>query len=40
MNIKKGIAMLLAAVTVVSGIMAPAKVQADEVDVQIGRAHV
>lgn len=33
MNIKKGIAMLLAAVTVVSGIMAPAKVQADEVDV-------
>lgn len=32
MNIKKGIAMLLAAVTVVSGIMAPAKVQADEVD--------
>ena len=33
MNIKKGIAILLAAVTVVSGIMAPAKVQADEVDV-------
>ena len=32
MNIKKGIAVFLAALTVVSGIAGPAKVQADEVD--------
>ena len=32
MNIKKGIAVFLAAITVVSGIAGPAKVQADEVD--------
>ena len=32
MDIKKGIAVFLAALTVVSGIAGPAKVQADEVD--------